>query len=447
MKNQKVKQKDTSKMADKHPQHRKRMPGFGLCPYGHRIKSMNGCGETSSLHTVLVSLPEIGAGVVQTGVPGLQLCGGDAELRLHLFAVVAVGDGVVLLAGRDGVGVDLSTRGRGLRRGSSSGGLGLGSLGDCDDGGGGNGGSGTGAGGSGRRGLGQDGGHAGGGGGCARAAGATRGRAAGPAGAGERGDGVGVAAAGAGGPAKQAVGNVRSVAVSSDTGAQVTVRSNRAGVVAASGLVVRSSIAGATVGGDELLQTITVGSTHGTVTDHLLDLGGRAGVLDRAVDVAASLAVVGLHETGVDDAVVGGLDADTAVALLHNDGQDEAGVDARLAGDLGDGGLHIGHLGLGGIGDTPLGARRAHDLLVALEHIIEGGNPVGNGGPSIGDLAGAAKDGGVKVAATSTEGVLGRGLLDFNYISGCASGNVCDWSPRNEGEAASSQKLERKISM
>jgi hypothetical protein len=405
------------------------------------------CGETSSLHTVLVSLPEIGAGVVQTSVPGLQLRGGDAELRLHLFAVVTVHDGIVLLAGRDGVGVDLSARGGGSRRGSSSGGasrrsggLGLGSLGDCDDGGGGNGGSAAGAGSSGRRGLRQDGGHAGGGGGCARAAGATRGRAAGPAGAGERGDGVGVAAAGAGGPAKQAVGNVRSVAVSSDTGAQVTVGRNRAGVVAASGLVVRSSIAGATVGGDELLQTITVGSTHGTITDHLLDLGGRAGVLDRAVDVAATLAIVGLHETGVNDAVVGGLDTDTAVALLHNDGQDEARVDARLTGDLGDGGLHVGHLGLGGIGDTPLGTGRAHDLLVALEHIIEGGNPVGDGGPSIRDLAVAAKDGGVKVAATSTEGVLGRSLLDFNYISGCSSGTVCDWSPRNEGEAASSQK-------
>ncbi len=404
------------------------------------------CGETSSLHTVLVSLPEIGAGVVETGVPGLQLRRGDAELRLHLLAVVAVDDGVVLLAGRDGVGVDLGAGGRGSRRGSSGGGgLGLGSLSDRDDSGGGDDGSGARAGGSGGRGLRQDGGHTGGGGGGARAAGAAGGRAAGPAGAGERDDSVFIAAAGAGGPAKQTVGNVRSVAVSGDAGAQVTVGGNRAGVVAASSLVVRSSIARATVGGDELLQPITIGSTHGTITDHLLDLGGWARVLDCTVDVAATLAVVGLHETGVDDAVVGGVDAGTAVALLHNDSQDEAGIDAGLAGDLGDGGLDVGHLALGIIGNTPLGAGRAHDPLVALKHIVKGGNPVGNGGPSIGDLAVTAKDSGVKVAATSTEGVLRRGLLDFNYISGCASGNVGDWSPRNEGEAASSQKLEKRL--
>lgn len=148
-----------------------------------------------------------------------------------------------------------------------------------------------------------------------------------------------------------------------------------------------------------------------------------------------------LHETRVDDAVVGGVDADTAVALLHDDSQDEAGVDARLAGDLGDGGLHLGHLVLGSIGDTPLRAGRSHDLLVALEHIIEAGDPAGNGGPSIRHLAAAAEDGGVEVAATSTERVAGRGLLDFNYICGRARERVCDWSPRNEGEAASSQKL------
>lgn len=394
----------------------------------------------------MVSLPEIGAGVVQTGVPGLQLRRGDAELHLHLLAVVTVNDSVVLLAGRDGVGVDLGAGGRGRSSGSSrGGGLSLGSLSDRDNGGGGGGGSGARAGGSGGRGLGQNGGRAGGGGSGARAAGAAGGRAGGPVGTGERGDGVLVAAAAAARPADQTVGNVRSVAVSGDAGAQVTVGSNRAGVVAASGLVVRSNIAGTTVGGNELLQTITIGSTQGTITDHLLDLGGRAGVLDRAVDVAATLAVVGLHETRVDDAVVGGRDADTAVALLHNDSQDEAGIDAGLAGDLGDGSLDVGHLALGSIGSTPLGAGRAHDPLVALEHIVKAGNPVGKGGPSIGDLAVAAKDSLVKVAATSTEGVLRRGLLDFNYISGCASRKVCDWSPRNEGKAAGSQKLEKGL--
>lgn len=203
---------------------------------GASVKSMNGCGETSSLHTILVSLPEIGAAIIQTGIPALQLSGRNAELNLHLAAVIALDDGVILLARRDGVRVDLGVRGRGSRgprggrggrTGRGRGGLSLGSLGDCNDGGSGDeGGRGAGAsaGGSGSRGLRQNGGHTGGiGRGGSAGAGAARGRATAPVGAGKRGDGVVVAATGAGGPAEEAVGNVRGVAVSCDAGAQVTI--------------------------------------------------------------------------------------------------------------------------------------------------------------------------------------------------------------------------------
>lgn len=401
---------------------------------------MTVCEKTSSLHTILVSLPEIRAAIIQTGVPGLELSSGDTILHFHLAAVVTLGDRVVLLARGNGVGVQLGAGGRG--RG------GRGGLVSCDGGGGGDdsAGSGRGGGGSGRGGLRQNGGHASGvgGGRGGRAAGAARRRAAAPVRAGESADEVVVAAASARGPAQQTVGDIRSVAVSCDTSAEVTTGSDGARVVAASSLVVGSDIANTTVRLDELLQTVTIGGTHGTITDHLLDLGLGAGVLDvlggADTSVAAALAVVRLHETGVDDTVVGGVHTDTAVALLHDDSQDEAGIDAGLAGDLVDSGLHGGHLGLGGIGHTPLRAGRSHDLLVGVEHIVKAGDPVREGGPSIGHLAGATEDGGIEVGATSTEGVAGRGLVDFNYICRGARVRVCDWSPRNEGEAASSQK-------
>lgn len=308
----------------------------------------------------MVSLPEIRAAIVQTGVPALQLSGGNTELHLDLAAVVALGDSVVLLAGGDDVGVQLSGRGRGGRgscrgsrgRGGSAarggGGLNDGSLDGCDRGGGGDEGAGSsagaGSGAGGRRGLGQDGGHASGvgGGGGSRAAGAT-GRATAPVRAGKCGNGVVVAAAGTGGPAEETVGDIGSVAVSRDTGAQVTIGSDRAGVVAAGSLVVGSRVASASVLLNELLQTVTVGGTHGTITDHLLDLGRGARVLDvlgsAGTSVAATLAVVRLHETRVDDTVVGRVHTDTPVALLHDDSQNEAGVDTRFAGDLGDGRL------------------------------------------------------------------------------------------------------------
>jgi hypothetical protein len=66
-------------------------------------------------------------------------------------------------------------------------------------------------------------------------------------------------------------------------------------------------------------------------------LAGGAGVLDRAV-VAGSGAVVRLHESWVADAVVGGWGADTTVAFLHHDGEDEARVDAGGCADGLDGG-------------------------------------------------------------------------------------------------------------
>ena len=175
--------------------------------------------------------------------------------------------------------------------------------------------------------------------------------------------------------------------MSRDASAEVSIGSDRAGVVAAGGLVVGRDVVGTAVLRKELLQTIAVGRPHGTITDHLLDLGGGARVLDilGGIDagIAAALAVVGLHETRIDDTIVGSVHAHATVAFLHDDSQNEASIDTRLASNLGDGALHVGHFALSGVGNAPLGARRAHDRLVALEEIIKARHPVGHGGPSI----------------------------------------------------------------
>ena len=51
-----------------------------------------------------------------------------------------------------------------------------------------------------------------------------------------------------------------------------------------------------------------------------------------------------LHETRIFDTVVGGDDADAAVGLLHDDGEDEASVDAGGGRDALDAALDVGDL-------------------------------------------------------------------------------------------------------
>ena len=53
---------------------------------------------------------------------------------------------------------------------------------------------------------------------------------------------------------------------------------------------------------------------------------------------------MGLHDARVDDAVVGGGHAHVARALLHDDGEDDAGVDVGGAGHFLDGAFHEGDL-------------------------------------------------------------------------------------------------------
>lgn len=70
----------------------------------------------------------------------------------------------------------------------------------------------------------------------------------------------------------------------------------------------------------------------------------------------------------------------------------------------------------------------------AALHIVKGGDPLGQGRPPVGHQTVTAEHGSVQVDAASIEGVRGR-------ICRCAEERGWYWSPRNEGEAASSQKL------
>lgn len=135
------------------------------------------------------------------------------------------------------------------------------------------------------------------------------------------------------GPTANTVGDIRGVAVSSTTLTEVAGGIDGAGVVGASGLVVPGSLLAA-LGGEALLQTITGGSACGSVTDHSADHVGSAGSGLGAVLVTGASSIVALHQTGVLDTVVGGLDADTALALLHDNGKDESLIDIGFLGDI-----------------------------------------------------------------------------------------------------------------
>ncbi len=128
-------------------------------------------------------------------------------------------------------------------------------------------------------------------------------------------------------PARETVGNVAGVAAGA-VGAEVV--GDVARVVHAGGAVKRRDVAAA--GGVEALrQAVAVVGAGRALADHRLN--GAAGTrrLDVAVVVAGAGAVVVLHQARVAVVVAArGVDANAAGRLLHDDGEDEAVVDASL---------------------------------------------------------------------------------------------------------------------
>lgn len=94
----------------------------------------------------------------------------------------------------------------------------------------------------------------------------------------------------------------------------------------------RSTVKGRHVAAAGLVEAVgepvARGSTSCALANHLVNRRRWARVLDVAVVVARGFAVVVLHQARVAHAAVCCRGADTAVRLLHDDGEDEAVVDA-----------------------------------------------------------------------------------------------------------------------
>lgn len=172
-------------------------------------------------------------------------------------------------------------------------------------------------------------------------------------------------------PAGKSVGDIAGIAEGAASSVQVI------GIVASGAAIVDSgrAVVLADVLDIGLLQTlhqsIARSRALGAVLDHLLNLRVRARVLDHAAGVAGAGAGVVLHETGVLDRPRGRDDAHAAVGFLHDDCEDEAGVDARRGRDFVDGRLDVGDFVVRVVGaPAVVGARLLHDGRV-------GGEPVG----------------------------------------------------------------------
>lgn len=191
-----------------------------------------------------------------------------------------------------------------------------------------------------------------------------------------------LASASSQGPASETVGNIGRVATGSSEGVVEVVVVDRAAVVHASrGIVVTSTIV---VGGSpglvkSLAKTITVGGSGSAVADHLDDL-----VVGARVDTGAVTgAVVGLHETRVADTVVGHGSADTALGLLHDNGEDVAPLNTSLARDLDNSVPDVVDLRLGVISAPAVpAARLAHERLVDAPELVPGA-PGRSHGPAL----------------------------------------------------------------
>lgn len=223
------------------------------------------------------------------------------------------------------------------------------------------------------------------------------------------------------GPASETVGNIGAVASSAAKTVVEVVVVNRAAVVhARSSKVVslRTSASSTSSLSKSLLKTVTVLSTGSAVTNHLEDRVPGAGV-----DASArARAVVRLHETRVADTVVGGGSADTALGLLEDNGEHEAGADLGFSGDLVDGLLDVVDFVLGVVGAPAVPvARVAEDVEVSVPELVEG-SPLAEGRP-VGSVAGV-----------EAVGVGDGALLDGSGGSGWESGSGAGESESGEVE-------------
>lgn len=134
-----------------------------------------------------------------------------------------------------------------------------------------------------------------------------------------------------------------------------------------------------------------------------------------------------LHESWISDPVVGCRGADTAIAFLEDDGEDEARIDAGGRGNGLNGGGDIGDFAVGGVGYGPLGAGLLDGGFIVVEHSFKTRYPCALRGPSLGYGPCTAVDV-VDVCTALLEHIVRVRLWCWN------------WSSRNEcGKAAGSE--------
>jgi hypothetical protein len=225
--------------------------------------------------------------------------------------------------------------------------------------------------------------------------------------------------------------------VSSTTLAEVARGVDGARVVSTSGLEVLGAFLSG-LGLVALLETVTCVGACGAVLDHRQDLRPFAwGCLDTVL-VAGAESGVALHKTGVQDTVVGGLNAHTTLTFLHDNGKDECRIDAGFSSDLRDAFFEIKRFLVGvvarradkdlieipaGYNRLALGYFHASVYLQPLER-----QPLVKGWPSIRGIA-----------VTTHDSICARGAIVQVVVGLRAMGNGCNES----WQAASSQDLLR----
>lgn len=172
------------------------------------------------------------------------------------------------------------------------------------------------------------------------------------------------------GPANETVGNVSGIAVGGNAAVEVAIGGDGTGVVDTRSLVVLVDVLAAGLL-DSPLETDLAVET-GTIRNHALDLIVGAGDNTLAAGVARALALEGLHESRVVEAVVGGRGANASLGLLHDNGEDEFGLDTTLGRDLLDGLLDVVGFFLAVVLHAELSARLESGGDVGVPGVLEG---------------------------------------------------------------------------
>lgn len=168
-------------------------------------------------------------------------------------------------------------------------------------------------------------------------------------------------------PSQKSVGDITSITASTPFWSpKISTISTRV-IDSRRAIETESSLGGLTLG-QALGQSVSTGSTNVrgsgcSICDHAGDGGDWTGANGVLVHVAAVGAVVVLHETGVEDLTGGGGGADTSAGFLHDDCEDEAGVNAGGGSGGGDGGFDCGDLSWRVVGCVELPAGCSHDCL------------------------------------------------------------------------------------